>query len=105
VVAFAVVQRTREIGIRIALGATPVGVLGSIVTQSMRRVALGIALGIPLCLAFSKIAGNLLYLVETFDLVAYVATPLFLAGVTLAAAYVPARRATRIDPMTALRQD
>jgi predicted permease len=105
VVAFTVVQRTREIGIRIALGAPPAGVLGSLVTQAMRRVALGIAVGIPLCLAFSTIAGNILYLVETFDLVAYVATPLFLAAVTLAAACVPACRATRIDPMTALRQE
>jgi ABC-type antimicrobial peptide transport system permease subunit len=104
-VAFAVVQRTREIGIRMALGAAPLGMFRSIVAGSALRVALGIALGIPLCIAFSKIAASVIYLVETFDLVAYVATPLFLILVALLAACVPAHRVTRIDPMTALRQD
>jgi len=105
VVAFAVVQRTREIGIRMALGATPLSVLRSIVAGSVLRVALGIALGIPVCFAFSKIAASALYVVETFDTVAFAATPLLLAVVALGAAYVPARRAIRIDPIAALRQD
>jgi ABC-type antimicrobial peptide transport system permease subunit len=77
VAAFAVVQRPREIGVRMALGATPLSVLRSIVAGSVPRVALGIALGIRVCFALSKIA----------------------------AAYVPARRAIRIDPIAALRQD
>jgi macrolide transport system ATP-binding/permease protein len=104
-VAFAVVQRTREIGIRMALGAAPLGMFRSIVAGSALRVSLGIALGIPLCVAFSKVAASVIYVVETFDLVAYVATPLFLMSVALVAACVPAHRVTRIDPMTALRQD
>lgn len=104
-VAFAVVQRTREIGIRMALGATPGSVLRSVLTGSVLRVAVGIAIGIPLCLAFSKIAGSVFHAVDTFDLTAYLATPLCLAAVALTAAYIPGRRATRIDPISALRQE
>ncbi len=105
VVAFTVVQRTREVGIRLAVGATPSGVLRSILAQSMRRVGLGMILGTALCLAFSKIASSVLHLVKTFDLTAYVVIPLFLAAVTLLAAYLPARRAARISPTIALRQE
>lgn len=105
VVAFVVVQRTREIGIRIALGAPPLSVLRTVVTGSMLRVTLGIALGIPLCIVASKIVASVFFAIKPFDPAAYVTTPLFLASVTLAAAYVPARRATRIDPMTALRRE
>jgi len=102
-VAFAVVQRTREIGVRIALGAKPGSVVRSIVGQFMLRVALGIVVGIPLCIGFSVVAGNVLYLIKTYDLTAYVGTTLFLAAVTFLAAYVPARRAAAVDPMIALR--
>jgi predicted permease len=108
VVAFAVVQRTREIGVRMALGARPASVLGSILTQTIRRVVLGIAIGIPVCIALSKIMAAAVFApktVETFDAAAYIAAPLFLAAVTLAAAYVPARRAIKIDPIAALRQE
>ncbi len=108
VVAFAVVQRTREVGIRMAVGAPPASVLRLFLTQMIGRVAIGIALGIPLCVALSKIAARLFVtsaVVRMFDLGAYVAAPLCLSAVTLLAVYIPARRAVRIDPMAALRQE
>lgn len=105
VIAFAVVERTREIGIRMALGATRRNVLVSILARAARTVALGIALGMPLCLVFSRIAGANFPLTVTYDGQAYFGIPLFLTLVALAAAYIPARRAMRIDPIAALRQD
>jgi macrolide transport system ATP-binding/permease protein len=104
VVAFGVVQRTREIGIRIALGAPSLRIVGSIVRGAILRVALGIAFGIPLCIVFSKVAASVFLQVDSFDPVAYIMTPLFLASVTFVAAYAPARRATRIDPASAFRR-
>lgn len=105
VVAFAVVQRTREIGIRIALGATRVNVLGIVLRRSVRQVVLGVAIGIPLCLALSKFTASVLFMLETFDPAAYAVTPLLLIAVAMAASYLPARRATAVDPMVALREE
>jgi macrolide transport system ATP-binding/permease protein len=105
VVAFAVVQRTREIGIRIALGATRVAVLGVVLRRSVRQVALGVAIGIPFCLALSKYAVSVIPMLETFDGLAYLMTPLLLIGVAMAASYLPARRAASVDPMIALREE
>jgi ABC-type antimicrobial peptide transport system permease subunit len=104
VISFSVVQRTREIGIRLALGACPFRIVYSMVQGAILRVIVGVLLGFPLCIVFSKIAASAFLQVETFDLMAYTLTPLALAAVTIAAAYAPARRATRIDPACALRQ-
>ncbi len=105
VIAFAVVERTREVGIRMALGATRGNVLLSILARAARTVSFGIALGMPLCVVFSRIAGANFPLTATYDGAAYFGVPVFLAAVALAAAYIPARRAMRIDPIAALRQD
>ncbi len=105
VIAFAVAQRTREIGTRMALGASRAAVLVSVLAQSAGRVAPGIVLGIPFCLIFSAMAAASFFLADTYDLRAYLGVPLFLSVVALAAAFIPARRATRIDPIAALRQE
>jgi len=105
VLAFAVVERTREIGLRMALGARPAGVVSAIVRRGVLLALLGIAIGVTAAAALTGLMGSLLYRTERIDPLTYLLAPLTLGMVTLAAAYLPARRATRIDPMAALRSD
>jgi putative ABC transport system permease protein len=105
VLAYSVVQRTREIGIRIALGARHGEVLRLVVRQGMRPALAGIAVGLVVAVAATRLMSSLLYGVTATDPATFVAVPLFLAGVSLLAAWLPARRAARVDPMTALRED
>jgi putative ABC transport system permease protein len=105
VMAYAVSQRTREIGIRMALGAERSSVLRWMLAQSMRPVFVGMAIGIVLAAAVSVASSKLLLGVGPLDPLAYLAVSLFLALVALLASYLPARRATRVDPMIALRYE
>jgi predicted permease len=105
VMSFSVAQRARDIGIRMALGAQPGNVLGMVVAQGMRQVALGMAVGVALALASSRVAASLLIDTSPTDPVAFVATPLLLALVALLSIYAPARRATRVNPTKSLRSD
>jgi predicted permease len=105
VMAYAVAQRTREIGIRMALGAGRPQVLGLVLGEGARLVGLGTACGLALAVAGSRLITGLLYGVAPTDAGTLAAvTALFLA-VALLACYLPARRATRVDPLTALRQE
>jgi len=104
IVAFAVVQRLREIGVRIALGATPGAVLRLLLGRAARSVALGLALGLPFCVLLCRLAARLFRL-EAFDPVILPGVPLLLAAVALTAALIPARRATGIEPAVTLRAD
>jgi predicted permease len=104
-VAFAVVQRLREVGVRVALGATPMDVLRLLVGRASRSVLLGLAVGLPACLALSLAAERLFTLLNAFDPVTLLGVPLLLIGVTLVAAFIPARRATLVDPAVSLRVD
>jgi predicted permease len=103
VVAFAVNRRTREIGIRIALGADRASVLKLMLRQSMRPVAIGAMIGIAGCAAVSQILSSMLFGVSPHDPVAFIAVPLLLVSIALGASYLPARRAMKIDPSEALR--
>ena len=103
VLAYSVAQRTSEIGLRMALGAQPRQVLGLVLKQGMLLAIIGAGVGIIVALPVARMAGNLLYGVSATDPLTYVGITLLLMAVALLACYLPARRATRIDPLIALR--
>ena len=105
VLAFGVSRRTREIAIRLALGAHPRDVLRLVVGQGMQLVVAGILLGIAGALALTRLMASLLYSVSPTDPATFVVVSVLLALVALIACYVPARRAMRVDPMVALRTE
>ena len=100
-----VAQRTREIGIRVALGANARDVLRLVLTHALKLSGIGLAIGLPLAYVVSRLLANQLYGVISVSGIILAAFTLLLAGVSLAAAYVPARRAMRVDPLIALRYE
>lgn len=102
---YLVVQRTREIGIRVALGAEPARVVRLVVREGMRVALAGAIAGIAGALLLTRLMTGMLYGVGATDGLTFAATSALLLGVAVFASYVPARRATRIDPLTALRAD
>jgi predicted permease len=102
VVAYTVSQRRGEMGVRLALGASPARLRRLVVGEGMRLAAVGIALGAAAALALSRLLAGLLYGVSAHDAVAFAAAPLLLAAVVLVACDLPARRAARVDPRQAL---
>jgi putative ABC transport system permease protein len=105
VIAYSVVQRTRELGIRVALGASADVVLGMVMRQGLSPVLIGLAIGLGVAAVGSRVLRSLLYGVTATDPATYVAVAAFLAAVAVAASYVPARRAARSDPVKALRAE
>jgi len=103
--AYAVSRRTHEIGIRIALGAQPQAVLRSILVQGARLALMGLALGVVCAILASRFVASLLYGVSPGDVPTYAGVAALLGAVALIAAYVPARRASRVDPMVALHYE
>jgi predicted permease len=105
VVSYAVSRRVREIGIRMTLGADAREVKSLILQQAMRPVVIGALVGIAGCAGVSQILKSMLFGISPRDPVAFVVVPLVLLSVALAASYIPARRATKVDPMVALRYE
>ncbi len=105
VIAYTVSQRTSEIGLRLALGAPRASVVALILRRGMLPVIVGLAIGLGGAFAFSRVMNGLLYGVSPTDAPTLVAVTILLAGVAIAAAYMPARRAARLDPLSALRSD
>ncbi|HKU73828.1 MAG TPA: FtsX-like permease family protein, partial [Pyrinomonadaceae bacterium] len=105
VMAWLVVQRTREIGIRMALGAQAHNVLVLVLAQGMKLVVIGAVIGIPASLAAMRLLSSMLVGLTTSDALTIGVVTLLLAGVTLLACYLPARRATRVDPLQTLRYE
>ena len=105
VTAYAVTQRTRELGIRMALGARGADVVRLLMRESLRRVAAGVGLGLLAALGVTRALSAMLFEVAPRDAVTFGATALLLVAVALLATWVPARRATKVDPMVALRYE
>ncbi len=105
VISYAVAQSTHEIGVRIALGADANRVLGMVLRQALQLIALGIVLGALAAVAATRAMAGLLFGVRALDPLTFAAVAGLLGGVALLAGYIPARRATKIDPMVALRYE
>jgi predicted permease len=105
VVSFAVSQRTREIGVRMALGARPADVLRMILMEGLKLVAVGVVIGVAAALMLTRLLEGMVYGVSMRDPLIFVLVNLLMVAVSLAACYVPARRAMRVDPITALRYE
>lgn len=105
VISYSVSQRTQEMGIRIALGGRPADVLRLVMVEGMRLTAIGLACGLLIAGASSRMLSVILYGIQTTDAVTFIGVSLMMIVVTLLACYVPARRATKVDPITALRYE
>jgi predicted permease len=105
VVSYAAAQRTREVGIRVALGARPADVMRLVVGRGLTMVGVGIAIGLALAFAAALPLGSLLYGISVTDPVTFVGVTLLLVGVAFVATMVPALRASKLDPMVALRRE
>jgi putative ABC transport system permease protein len=105
VIAYLVSQRTREIGIRLALGAAPRDILSLIIGQGMKLTLIGVAIGCVGAIGVTRLMSSLLFAVAPTDLVTFTVSAIALTLVALLACYLPAHRATKVDPLVALRYE
>jgi putative ABC transport system permease protein len=105
VISYLVGQRTQEIGIRVALGARRWDVLHLVLSHSVKMAILGVFIGLAASLALTRLMAKMLYGVSATDPVTFLAVAILLTTVALAASYIPARRALRVDPIVALRYE
>jgi len=102
-ISFGVTQRTRELGVRVALGARRVDIIGLVLRDGVRLAVIGVAIGVPGALAATRLLAGLLYQVSATDAATFIIVPVVLTTTALVANYLPARRAAEVDPVEALR--
>jgi ABC-type antimicrobial peptide transport system permease subunit len=102
---YAVARRTKELGIRLALGAQPYGVLWMVLRETLALVALGVVTGVPLALAATRLISSMLFGVRATDPMTISVAISVMCAMALLAGYLPARRAMRVDPVVALRYE
>jgi putative ABC transport system permease protein len=105
VISYSVAQRTHEIGIRMAVGAQPRDVLGLVARQGLTLALIGVAIGLFVAFAVTRLMTQMLFRVSATDAMTFMFVPLFLFTVAAIASYVPARRAMKVDPLVALRAE
>jgi hypothetical protein len=105
VLSYVVAERTREIGVRMALGATASAVRRRVVSQGARVVVVGVVIGVAVALAATRLLGSLLYGVKPVDPIVFAAMSIMMVGIGVLASYVPARRASSVNPIDSLRSD
>jgi putative ABC transport system permease protein len=105
VMAYSVAQRRQEIGIRMALGARASNVLGMVLTQGLGVAVAGLVIGVVGSFALTRLLTSMMFNVSPTDTATFLAAPLLLGAVALVACWIPARRATRVDPALVLKQD
>jgi putative ABC transport system permease protein len=105
VMAYTVAQRKREIGVRLALGAAPSGIRRLVLGRGVRLAAIGLAIGLAAAVALGRVIQSLLFGVSPFDATTLVAVPIVLGAMALVASWIPARRAMRLDPVRAMREE
>ena len=105
VLSYVVAERTREIGVRMALGATAGTVQRMVVTQGSRIVMIGVVIGIAAAIAATRLLASLLFGVKAVDPVLFAAMSVMMIGIGMVASYMPARRASNVDPLESMRSD
>jgi ABC-type antimicrobial peptide transport system permease subunit len=105
VLSYIVSQQTREIGVRVALGATSQGIIAQVLVRGLRLAVIGVGIGLVIALGLARFIAGMLYEVSAADPVTFVLVPVLLLIIAVLACYVPARRATRVDPIVALRAE
>jgi ABC-type antimicrobial peptide transport system permease subunit len=105
IMAYSVSRRTNEIGIRMAMGAQPRLVLGMVLREASRLVAIGVVVGVCAALGMGRVIASMLYGLNSWDPVTLISSGALLIGVAIAASWIPARRAASVDPMRALRHE
>jgi len=105
VIAYAVTQRTKEIGVRLALGASRTKVISLVLVQAIRLSGVAVLIGIPVSLMSARVLHTLLFGVSEADFTVHLAAAALIIAVTATAAYIPARRASKLDAITALRYE